>query len=151
MKRKCFLLALAGLLAVGLPGAMAQKSDSKVKITAAADKPDAEGKQTVTLTFEIEKGWHLYANPVGNDDYKDIQTTVKVLTKVEEAKVEYPAGKLVQDKVAGNYKTYEDKVQVKVQVKRTKGDTGPIELAVSLQACSEKTCLQPATVKVTVP
>jgi DsbC/DsbD-like thiol-disulfide interchange protein len=151
MKRNGFLLALASLLALGLPDALAQKSDSKVKIVAAADKPDADGKQTVTLTFEIEKGWHLYANPVGNDDYKDIQTTVKVLTKVEEAKVEYPAGKLVMDKVAGDYKTYEDRVQVKVQVKRTKGDTGPIELAVSLQACNEKTCLQPATVKVTTP
>ena len=41
------------------------KSDSVVKATAAAAKPDADGKQTVTLTLAIDKGWHLYANPVG--------------------------------------------------------------------------------------
>ncbi len=45
--------------------AHAEKTSADVvKATATADKPDADGKQTVTITLNIEKPWHLYANPV---------------------------------------------------------------------------------------
>ena len=52
-------------------------SDSVVKATAVADKPGPDGKQTVTLTLAIDKGWHLYANPVGTDDLAPVQTVVR--------------------------------------------------------------------------
>ena len=65
--------------------------------------------------------------------------------------VEYPAGKLVKDKVVGDYKVYDDKVTIKAMVKRAKGDTSPLEVSVKFQACTEKQCLVPATVKLTVP
>ena len=42
-------------LTVGSALAQAKKSDSVVKATATADKPDAQGKQTVTITLEIKK------------------------------------------------------------------------------------------------
>ena len=35
----------------------AKKSDSVVKVAASADKPDADGKQSVTITLVIDKGW----------------------------------------------------------------------------------------------
>jgi hypothetical protein len=36
-------------------------------------------------------------------------------------------------------------------VQRAKGDTGPLEVTVKLQACTDKTCLLPAIVKREVP
>jgi hypothetical protein len=45
---------------------------------------------------------------------------------------------------------YEEKAEIKVVVQRAKGDTDPLELAVKLQACTDKKCLLPATVKVPV-
>ena len=42
-------------------------------------------------------------------------------------------------------------VRIKLTVQRAKGDTEPLELTVKLQACTDKKCLLPATVKVSVP
>jgi DsbC/DsbD-like thiol-disulfide interchange protein len=147
-------LALVALVAAGAGTALAQgkKSESVVKATATADKPDADGKQTVTITLDIEKPWHLYANPVENEDLTSVQTVVTVGSKVkpEEVKVAYPAGQLHTDK-DGKYRIYEGKVTIKAHVKRAKGDTGPLEVNVKLQACDAKSCLFPSTVKVNVP
>src|SRR5207244_1488003 len=39
------------------------KSDSVVKVTVkgAPEKPGADGKQVLTITLAMEKGWHVYA------------------------------------------------------------------------------------------
>lgn len=130
-----------------------KKSDGVVKVSATADKPDADGKQTVTIVLAHDAGWHTYANPVGLEDLASAQTSVTVSAKEkpDEVKVEYPAGKLVKDKVVGDYKVYEDKVTIKAAVKRAKGDVSPLEVTVKFQACTDKQCLLPAAVKLTVP
>ncbi len=146
----------AGLLTLGgRPPAWAAplKSDSVVKATAAVDKPDAEGKQVVTLTLAIDKGWHLYANPVGAEDFASVQTTVKVKAKeaLDNVKISYPEGKEIKDSVLGAYKVYEDKATITVTAHRAKGDDSPLELTLKIQACNEKTCLLPSEVKLTAP
>jgi uncharacterized protein len=137
----------------GTARSQVKKSDSTVKATAVADKPDADGKQTVTVTLNIEKGWHLYANPVGNEDFVPAQTVVQIGAKVKpvSVKVAYPAGKVVVDAVTGNYKVYDGKVEIKAQVKRAKDDTSALEISVKVQACDDKKCLLPATIKITAP
>lgn len=152
MSLTCLVAAL--MLVIGNAGslhAQAKKSDSVVKASAKADKPDADGNQNVTITLEIEKPWHLYANPVGNEDLGSAQTDISITakTKPESVKIEYPAGKLIMDAVAGNYKVYEGKVTVKAKVKRAKGDRSPLEVSIKLQSCDDKRCLLPATIKVT--
>lgn len=156
MARRAFCLAVLSA-AVVLAGTAAEllgqakKSDAEVKVTAKGDKPSSDGKQLVTVTIEINKGWHLYANPVGDESLLPVQTVVTVSgkEKPQDVKVEYPAGKQIEDKdLKIKYRVYEDKVEIKAHVHRAKGDTGPLEVSVKLQACSDKSCLQPATVKV---
>jgi DsbC/DsbD-like thiol-disulfide interchange protein len=143
------LVAAVALAAAGDAHAQ-KKSDAVVKTSVAYDDKAVDGKQVVTITLDIEKGWHLYANPVGNADLTDSQTTVAINAKGKpaDAKVEFPAGKEVVDKVVGNYKVYEGKVTINATVTRAKGDTGPLEVVLKFQACNEKQCLLPATVKV---
>jgi uncharacterized protein YyaL (SSP411 family) len=126
-------------------------SDSKVKVTARADKPDADGKQVVTVTLQIDAGWHLYANPVP-EDFPGIPTTVSIEAKVkpQEVKIDYPPGKRVKDATFGDHNIYEGKVDIKATVRRAKGDSGPLEVRVKVQTCSDTKCLAPATVKLTV-
>jgi len=152
------LILLAALVCeAGLQRSLAQKkfnkSDAHVKITATADKPAADGTQLVTLNLVVEKGWHLYANPVGNKDLAEAATTVLFTgtNKPEIIKIDYPAGKVLKDATVGDYKIYEDAVVIKAQVKRAPGSTGPLELAVKIQTCNDKVCAAPATVPVTVP
>ena len=126
-----------------------------MKITANANKPDANGKQTVTLTITIEQPWHLYANPVGQEDLASAATVVDITGKMkpQSVKVDYPKGTLEKDIVVGNYMIYEKEVVIKADVIRAKGDTGPLKASVKIQACSSGktgTCLFPATVDVEV-
>ena len=156
--RYVFGVLVLSLLAVlvgnaGTALAQAKKSDSVVKVEAKADKPDADGKQTITITLDIEKPWHVYANPVENEDLAvNAQTVVNITSKnkLESVKVTYPVGKLYKDEVA-QFKIYEGKVTIKAQVKRARGDNGPLEVTVKLQACNDKSCLFPAKIKKDVP
>jgi uncharacterized protein YyaL (SSP411 family) len=134
-------------------GGSAKRSDSVVKVTATADKAAADGRQTVKITVAIDKGWHLYANPVGNNDLESAATAVSIAGKVKpkNVKVDYPVGKVVADAVVGSYSVYEEKVVFKASVERSAGDSGPLEVSVKLQACNDKSCLLPATIKIAVP
>lgn len=148
------VLALAIILAGKLEPVLAQarKSDSVVKVEVTADKPDADGKQTITITLDIDKDWHIYANPVDNEDLTNAQTVVSVTSKgkLTNVKIVYPPGKLEGEK-GEKYKVYEGRVAVKAQVKRAKGDNRPLEVAIKLQACDARTCLVPTTIKKEVP
>jgi hypothetical protein len=134
-----------------------KKSDAVVKITATAGKIEND-KQTVEITITIEKPWHIYANPVGLEDIASAATELTITGKVKptSVKVDYPPGKVEMDSTVGNYKIYEDKVVIKAEVQRAKGDTEPLKASIKLQACSidkEKKggkCLFPATIEVDV-
>ena len=147
------LAFLIGFLGPDAQGQGVKKSDAVVKVTATADKPDADGKQVVSVLLVHESGWHSYANPVGHEDLASVQTTVTIAgkNKFDDVKVDYPPGKLIKDKLVGDYKVFEDKVTIKATVRRAKEDTGPLEVNVKFQACSDKSCLLGATVKLTVP
>ena len=146
------IIMLALALGISTISAAAKSSADMVKVEASAGKIDADGKQEVTLTLNVEEGWHLYANPVGNEDLTSAQTTVKIASKTmpKDVKIDYPKGKVVEDKTVGNYSTYEGKVVIKAKVSRAKDDTGPLDVTIKLQACNEKTCLPPGSVKVKV-
>jgi DsbC/DsbD-like thiol-disulfide interchange protein len=139
----------AALLAVTLfPGsASAQRVESAdvVRASVKADKPDSEGKQTATITLVIEKGWHLYANPVGTDLLKSVQTTVKFIGKVSDVKIDYPAGRVQRVPGVGGFRVYEGKVAIKATVRRAKGDASPLQLSVRIQAADSRRNLFPST------
>jgi DsbC/DsbD-like thiol-disulfide interchange protein len=154
---KLFTLLITGIamlaLALVSDAQGSRKSDGKVKATATATKVNDKGEQTVTITLDIEKGWHLYANPVNhNKEFLDgAKTKVKVSAKGNvQASVRYPAGKTHTDK-DDRYDIYEGVVKIEAKVKRSGGDTSPLEVVINVQACNSSICLEPGTVKLMVP
>jgi DsbC/DsbD-like thiol-disulfide interchange protein len=149
------ILGVAFLVLAELPIQAGGKSDSEVKITASATKPDANGKQTITVTLAPNKGWHTYANPVENGQFANLKTVVALIAngKPLPAKIAYPQGKLTKDKIVGDYKVYDEKTEIKAAVQRDRGDAGPLEVNVTIFACHDTNgvCLPAATVKLTVP
>ncbi len=146
-------LATSLLFAPSLVAADFRESKDAVKISATADKPNAEGTQTVTITIDIQQPWHLYANPVRNEDIVGSQTVVKLSgknIKPDDVKIKYPEGRETKDKDAGTYWIYQGKVEITATVRRAKDDTSPLDLSVQLSACDESKCLLPSTVKMTV-
>jgi DsbC/DsbD-like thiol-disulfide interchange protein len=143
-------VVFAGLFLIGGDEARAQgkKSDAVVKVKADIGKPAADGSTPVHIVLTIDHGWHIYANPAGQDDLADTATTVTVGGSARAESIDYPPGKLVKDKAIGDYKVYEDKVTITAKVRRSGG--GPIDLGIKVQACNEQKCLVPATIKLSV-
>jgi DsbC/DsbD-like thiol-disulfide interchange protein len=145
-------VALIGCLML-MPG-YAQKGGAKttdkvVIVTAKAEKAAADGTQKVTVTVKIDKDYHIYANPIGNPDLESAKTLL-TFTGAEAVSIEYPKGKTIVDKVVGDYNTYEKEITITAKIKRKAGATGDVEASVKCQACTDKSCLPAATIKVKV-
>ncbi len=125
MRTACRLAALTLAVATlaGSAHAQLKKSDSVVKIEAKGNKIADDGTQVVTFTLTVDKGWHLYANPVGNPDLLDNQVTVALSskTKLQDVKVAYPAGTVVKDDTVGDYRIYAGTVKITATVQRQGG------------------------------
>lgn len=149
MSPRTILVILALMIAVIASSQAADKSDSVVKATATAEKPDKDGKQVVTITLDVDPKYYIYANPVGNEDFESNATTVTLTkgNKSELVKVEYPTGEVVKDKDIGEYKKLTGKVAIKVVVTPKES----LAFDVKIQACSKTACLAPSTIKVKVP
>jgi DsbC/DsbD-like thiol-disulfide interchange protein len=147
------LLLWAGRGDVAGQGAGGTRSDSVVKATASAEKPDADGKQVITVKLAVEKGWHVYANPIGAEVGIPTKVTVEG-KKPEDVQIDYPKGRAIQDPMEGTYRIYEDEAAIKVSTHRT-GDDSPLKLKVKFQACTGAgpggKCLAAATVELSVP
>lgn len=144
------VFALAGFSALALAQG-AKKSESVVRAKVTAGKPDADGKQVLTVTLIMDKDWHTYANPVPKDFPGEPTVVVVSKAKADDVAVEYPKGRIVKDSMIGDYYVYDDTVDIKVTVKRPKNSPPALELQVKVQACSDKQCLLPSTLKLNVP
>lgn len=125
-----------------------KKSDSVVAIKPRLEKT-AAGKSVVVFSLDIQKGWHLYANPVNHDFFEGGQVVVKALGT--DAKITYPPGTTRVDKKLGKYDVYEKKVEIRATFDRVVDAANPVEFTIKLQSCDDDVCLVPATVKLTVP
>lgn len=139
---------LLGSLALGMMCALwsanlqagKDDKDAPVKVTHVVSKADSAGKQKVTFTLDIKEGWHLYANPVGDEEYAPNATQIKA--KGATIKVTYPPGKVKTDNEGGkvrSFNVYKGKVQIVAEITRS-ADT-PAELTLQYNACDSMRCL----------
>jgi DsbC/DsbD-like thiol-disulfide interchange protein len=127
-----------------------KKSDSVVKAKARVENQQGN-KATIVVHLDIQKGWHLYANPVGHEDLTPSQTVVTVGgVKADSISIKYPAGIAKQDKILGKYNVYEDQVEIRATVERQAANM-PVEVGVRLSACDDKHCLPPSKIQMTLP
>jgi Disulphide bond corrector protein DsbC len=134
------------------------KSDSHVKVTAKAGKPDAQGRVEVSVTLDIDKDCSVYANPAGGPAKEPLPPTAVTVKKGEEAKVkdlkvDYPKGMERNDPLLGKYSVYEGKVEIKAAFTLAEGEKGPVTLRVDFLASNDKkrVCYMAAPVDLQVP
>jgi hypothetical protein len=128
-------------------------SASKVKAEIVGVKSDANaGTQQVTIKLIIDKGYHIYANPVENEEFRGTETTVTVTSahKPLEVKTTYPPGKVLA-LARTRLKIYQGQITLTTVVRRAPGDTTPLQITISVQATNEEFGLPPAQIKLTAP
>ena len=104
----------------------------------------------VTVQLKVAKGWHINANPPGQEGL--IPTTVSVApdAPVEIVSVNYPKGESVHfdfsDESLAVY-TGDITIQVKLKPKPdiSREEAFPVQLELRYQACNDTQCLPPAT------
>ena len=153
MQRRYLTLALVilcGLVitaTVAPAGGFLKKSDSKVKAKIASSKTSSTGEQVVTIELDVEKGWYIYANPVGNELLAPNATTVKVNGSVKGVRVAYPKPKMKKDDVIGDYNYYQDTVRLQVSMQNPTNQA--VDFLISVNACDtvKGVCLQTGVLK----
>jgi uncharacterized protein YyaL (SSP411 family) len=124
-----------------------------VKAMATLGPPDKDGKRALSVTLQIDKPWHTYANPVENDELEGARTTVDVYAggKKLPAKIDYPKGMAEKDEKGAEYRVYAGEVTITGTV--TAADATDFEVRIKVQACTtgeNGRCLQGATLKLPV-
>lgn len=130
-------------------GVSASDSSAKVRVFASAGRINEAGKQTITITLMIDKGWHIYANPTRNEQYEGNRTEVKLRAVARSPKydVEYPAGTFYTGKYNLKCMVYQGSVNIIAVVQRSMGDASPLEIDITFSACDDDVCLPPATLR----
>jgi DsbC/DsbD-like thiol-disulfide interchange protein len=151
---------LAGVLLFSGPALHGQAQEKKktsadkVTVQATASKTDAAGNQQITMRLLIEKGWHIYANPLGNDEFTGNETKVFVTGQAQPADVKtaYPPGKMVEF-AGAKVKIYDGEVTLVTYVRRAQGDNGPLQVRIKVNACNHDTlvCWPAGEITLNVP
>ena len=132
------------------------QSDSTTKPTKSADVvkaelalgPEMDGRRKATIKLKIAEGWHIYANPVGNEQLLESQTqlTIQVNGSAAKAEVSYPKGKEHKDTSGDKYDVYEGEVALIVTLAAP--PNAKIVGRLKLIACKEGKCLLPSVLEV---
>jgi hypothetical protein len=139
----------------------ARRIDRIVKVKAAATAPDRDGRQVVTVTLDINKEYGVYANPAGSGEFKEdfkpveMKVTVSAGEKLKDVKVDYPAAETHTITCGGEplpvSRLYHGTVNVRVHVRRVKGDTSALEVNLACTPYHPARCYPPAAFKLKVP
>jgi uncharacterized protein len=110
----------------------------------------ADGLETFTVSITVAKGWHIYANPVGNDTLAESALVVELRAdgkKVATQHVKYSKG-TDRKGALGEYKIHEGVSGVEVEVPWRDVSEKKLTARVTLVACNDTVCLAPATITV---
>ena len=132
-----------------------KKVNSQSHVTAKAKITSAKGSMPIQVELEVKvaDGWHINANPSGQDNL--IPTTISVAedAPIVITDVKYPKGKSVQFEFSDDaLKVYAKTVTISLELKlkaneKTKNGQ-QIILMLNYQACNETSCLLPETLKI---
>ena len=109
---------------------------------------ESDGRRKATVNLKIADGWHIYANPIGNETLLESQTAMTIQVNGTEVKVDltYPKGKEYEDSSGDKYQIYEGEAILTAHFAAP--PTAQIEARVKLIACKDGKCLLPSVLKV---
>jgi hypothetical protein len=123
----------------------------KAKVFLSLDKLPAGGKVKFIVILDVQKGWHINANPPHPDNMIPTKVTVAGKHKSKQLATTYPEGsELTVKEIDEAVSVYEGQVEIRGEIQAPNeavGKTEELEFQVKYQACNEKNCLPPKTLK----
>ena len=123
-----------------------------VTTTAKIKKKDGE-VFNVELQLKIAAGWHINANPAGQDNLIPTTVELDVNAPVEIIDIAYPKGKTTRFEFSNaSLNVYEKSLTIPLQLKQkpniTRKKNVPITLKLTYQPCNDTECLLPETLDI---
>ncbi len=122
----------------------------KAEAKLAADQESAAGGEvSAVVSLAIQNGWHLYANPTGQEFLKPTTIALEPGQAAESIQVDYPKGKaqVLASTGAEKVSLYEGEIKIPLRI-RLASDAKPgktrVLLRIDYLACDAKMCLPPA-------
>jgi uncharacterized protein YyaL (SSP411 family) len=146
------LFALNGYLSIedGLPVSIPELDASQALVTATAKiKTRTKGNQIdVEVQVKIAAGWHINANPAGQDNLIPTTITVDKDALIEINNVKYPKGKSMKFEFSPeSVNVYDGTFTIPLKLKQKPNTTikknVPIILKLNYQACNDTECSLP--------
>ncbi len=123
-------------------------------VTATATVKNRDGEvYNVELQLKIAAGWHINANPPGQDNLIPTTVTLDADAPVEIVDIAYPKGKTTHFEFSNTpLNVYEETLTLPLQLKLKPDVTGKknirIILKLTYQPCNDTQCLLPETVEI---
>lgn len=152
MLRKTIFVLLMIVCTIGVAQAQMKTSASVVSAKPAATSLTAAAGERIDITvkLDIAKKWHIYAH--GDSNFIGVDLVPDELFPLVEFSAEYPhghEGEFFGEKVI----MIEGKDVIKASALLPEGMPAgeyPLDLAVTVQACDDKTCLAPVDIPVAI-
>lgn len=132
---------------------LGNSTQSLVTATAKITSPPKSKQIDVVVQVKIAKGWHINANPAGQDNLIPTTITVSEDAPIEISPVQYPKGKsMVFEFSTESVNVYEGTFTIPLKIKQKpntvlKKDV-PIILKLDYQPCNETECSFPQTLDI---
>ena len=127
------------------------KEQVKAKVFLSSDKLPAGGTCRFAVLLDVREGWHINANPPRPDNMIATTVTVKSKHKTTQLDTEYPEGEEFElEELPDALAVYEGEVLIRGTIEaaaNTAGKTEELEFQIRYQACNDKNCLPPKTLK----
>ena len=129
-----------------------QSNTTKDKVNVSAQIINNKSTSThkfVTVTINIENGWHVNANPASLDFL--IPTTIDIQTdETSKVQINYPKPHKIKTPL-GTINTYNGTIEISTTTSsNTAINTGKMRALVQVQACKDDTCYPPSQIAVDI-
>lgn len=126
-----------------------------VTATAKIKTPTKGDQINVEVQVKIAAGWHINANPAGQDSIIPTTITIAKDAPIEIGEIKYPKGKSVQfafstEPLNVYEKTFTIPLKLKLKPNTSITKDAPIILKLNYQACNDNECLLPGTLDISL-
>ncbi len=141
---------LAPLSLIWAEGKPNEKELIKAEAHLSVDRLPAGEKCQILIRLTIQPEWHIGANPPLNDEGYPTKVEWKGKNGTKLVQVKYPTGKKFMPEEGAVQLVYDGKVDIRGQLEipaEIGGMNEEMEIIVHYQACNDKICRIPTTVK----
>lgn len=146
-------MIVAVLSPVGLAYGQAKSTDKdlvKAEAHLSVDRLPGGEKCQILIRLSIQQDWHIGANPPLNDEGYPTKVEWKAKQGTKLTQMKYPQGKKFTPEEGTVQMVYDGKVDIRgtLEIPSAAGGTNEeVEIIVHYQACNDKICKIPTTVK----